>query len=146
MMFLLVKERHGAKVKRRELREHIFELLFRIEFHDGEEMPEQIKMFFEDIEMIIIEEKDRAYIENKYNDVVLNLKEIDASINTIAEGWKTNRMGKVDLTIIRLAVYEMKYDEDVPVNVAINEAVELAKKFGGDESPAFVNGILAKLA
>lgn len=146
MMFLLVKERHGAKVKRRELREHIFELLFRIEFHDGEEMPEQIKMFFEDIEMIIIEEKDRAYIENKYNDVVLNLKEIDDSINTIAEGWKTNRMGKVDLTIIRLAVYEMKYDEDVPVNVAINEAVELAKKFGGDESPAFVNGILAKLA
>lgn len=146
MMFLLVKERHGAKVKRRELREHIFELLFRIEFHDGEDMPEQIKMFFEDIEMIIIEEKDRAYIENKYNDVVLNLKEIDDSINTIAEGWKTNRMGKVDLTIIRLAVYEMKYDEDVPVNVAINEAVELAKKFGGDESPAFVNGILAKLA
>jgi len=54
-------------------------------------------------------------------------------------------MGKVDLTLIRLAVYEMKYDEDVPVGVAINEAVELAKKYGTDESPAFINGVLAKL-
>lgn len=63
----------------------------------------------------------------------------------MAEGWKTGRMGKVDLTLIRLAVYEMKYDEDVPVGVAINEAVELAKKYGTDESPAFINGVLAKL-
>lgn len=109
-------------------------------------MPEQMKMFFDDIEMTIIEEKDKIYIENKYMEIVSKLEEIDASINKIAEGWKTNRMGKVDLTIIRLAQYEMKYDEDVPVNVAINEAVELAKKFGQDESPAFVNGILAKLA
>ena len=54
-------------------------------------------------------------------------------------------MGKADLSILRLAVYEMKYDEEIPVNVAINEAVELAKKFGSDDSPAFVNGILAKL-
>ena len=55
-------------------------------------------------------------------------------------------MGKVELTVIRLAVYEMRYEEDIPVSVAINEAVELAKKFGGDESSRFVNGILAKLA
>jgi N utilization substance protein B len=133
-------------VKRRELREHVFQLLFRIEFHDDLEMPEQMKMFFEDIEMVEIGEKDKAYIENKYDDIISKLGEIDEFINGIAEGWKTNRMGKVDLTLIRLAVYEMKYDEEVPVSVAINEAVELAKKFGGDESPAFVNGILAKLA
>ena len=55
-------------------------------------------------------------------------------------------MGKADLAILRLSVYEMLYDEDVPVKVAINEAVELAKKYGGDESPAFVNGILGKIA
>jgi N utilization substance protein B len=55
-------------------------------------------------------------------------------------------MGKVDLTILRLAVYELRFDEDIPSKVAINEAVELAKKFGGDESPGFVNGVLAKLA
>ena len=54
-------------------------------------------------------------------------------------------MNKVDLTILRLAVYEMKFDEDIPEKVAINEAVELSKKFGGDDSPAFVNGVLAKL-
>ena len=71
--------------------------------------------------------------------------EIDEKINEIAEGWRTRRMGKVELTILRLAVFEMKYDEEIPEKVAINEAVELAKKFGGDEAPAFVNGILAKL-
>ena len=60
--------------------------------------------------------------------------------------WKVNRMSKVDLNILRLAVYEMKYDEDVPLKVAINEAVELSKKFGGDESSSFVNGILGKIA
>ena len=72
-------------------------------------------------------------------------EEIDEKINEVAKGWKTQRMGKADLSILRLAVYEMKYDEEIPVNVAINEAVELAKKFGSDDSPAFVNGILAKL-
>ena len=54
-------------------------------------------------------------------------------------------MGKVELTILRLAVYEMQYDEEIPEKVAINEAVELAKKFGRDESSAFINGVLAKL-
>ena len=64
----------------------------------------------------------------------------------MAKGWKTSRMGKVDLTIIRLAVYELKYEEDIPTGVAINEAVELAKKYGTDTSSSFVNGVLAKLA
>ena len=54
-------------------------------------------------------------------------------------------MGKVDLTVLRLALYEMNYDEDIPTKVAINEAVEIARKFGGDESPSFVNGVLARL-
>lgn len=63
----------------------------------------------------------------------------------MAQGWKTSRMGKVDLTLIRLAVYEMKFEEDVPAGVAINEAVELAKAYGTDDSSSFVNGILAKL-
>lgn len=145
-MLSIVKGRHGAKVKRRELREHVFQLLFRIEFYEDTEMTDQMKMFFEDIEMVTVVGKDKEYIENKYDDIISKLEEIDAFINGIAEGWKTNRMGKVDLTLIRLAVYEMKYDDEVPVSVAINEAVELAKKFGGDESPAFINGILAKLA
>jgi len=67
-------------------------------------------------------------------------------LNEHVTGWKTSRMNKVDLSILRLAVYEMKYDEDVPVGVAINEAVELAKKYSGDEGPAFINGVLARLS
>ena len=67
-------------------------------------------------------------------------------LNEHVTGWKTSRMNKVDLSILRLAVYEMKYDEDVPVGVAINEAVELAKKYSGDEGPAFINGGLARLS
>ena len=67
-------------------------------------------------------------------------------MNKASKGWKTSRMGKVDLTILRLASYEVLFDEDVPGKVAINEAVELAKKFGGDESPAFINGVLGKVA
>ncbi len=65
-------------------------------------------------------------------------------LNERAENWNTARMGKVDLTILRLAVYEIAFDEDVPAGVAINEAVELAKKFGQDASSGFVNGILAR--
>lgn len=90
--------------------------------------------------------KDCDQIRDKVNRIVEKLDEIDEKLNMTAEGWQTKRMGKVDLTILRLAVYEIKYDEDIPTGVAINEAVELAKKFGQDSSPAFVNGVLAKFA
>ncbi len=130
-------------MKRRELREHIFELLFRIEFNSPEEMPEQIRLFFADMEEL--GEEDQAYIEKKYLGIVQKLPKLDEQIEETAKGWKISRMGKVDLTILRLAVYEVEFDKDVPVGVAINEAVELAKKFGGDDSPAFINGILGKI-
>lgn len=74
------------------------------------------------------------------------LQALDEKIDAVADKWKTGRMTRVDLTIIRLAVYEMIYDESVPVSVAINEAVELAKRYGTDQSPAFVNAVLARLA
>ena len=70
---------------------------------------------------------------------------LDEQLNEVAQGWKTRRMGKVELTILRQALYEMRYDSEVPEKVAINEAVDLAKKYGGKDSPAFINGILAKL-
>ena len=129
-------------MKRRELREHIFELLFRVEFNDREEMPEQMKLFFESLEELSPE--DQAYMEKKYERIMEKLPEIDRLLGEAAEGWKVSRMGKTDLTV-RLAVYEMKYDEDVPLGVAVNEAVELSKKFGGEGSPAFVNGVLGKI-
>ena len=131
-------------MKRSEQREHIFKTLFGIEFNAPEEMEEQLALYFEQRE--ISGDKDCEYIKNKSKAIAQRVAEIDEMINVHAKGWKTTRMNKVDLTILRLAVYEMKWDEDVPVSVAINEAVELAKGFGGEESPSFVNGILAKLA
>lgn len=74
------------------------------------------------------------------------MAELDALIDEKSTGWKTNRMAKVDLAIIRLAVYEIKFEDDIPTKVSINEAVELAKKYGADESGVFVNGVLAKFA
>lgn len=132
-------------MSRRELREQIFKLLFRVEFNELDEMQEQNDLFFEENEFEIKPENE-SYISEKTKKIIDKLKDIDDAINKEAKGWTTDRMGKVDLTILRLAVYEIRYDEDVPTSVAINEAVELAKKFGRDESAGFVNGVLAKFA
>ena len=133
---------------RRELREQIFLLLFRVEFNNPEEMPAQLKMFFEtgsyDADMHSFSEKDREYITEKYNHIMESLPDIDKQLSEKAENWDITRMGKVELTVLRLAVYEIEKDDSVPASVAINEAVELAKKFGQDGSGAFVNAVLAK--
>ena len=128
---------------RREIREQVFKMLFRVEFYNQEEMSEQIALCEDDA--CSWKEKDKTYIFEKVEKISEKIEEIDAKINEVSEGWKTGRMGKVDLTLIRLAVYEMLYEEDVPAKVAINEAVELAKQYGTDNSPSFVNGVLAKL-
>lgn len=130
---------------RRELREQVFLLLFRIEFNSLSDMPEQIQMFLEDDEVQRSAE-DAAYITGKYNRVMEKLSEIDEQLNKKAENWDVERMGKVELTVLRLALFEMQFDEDVPVSVAINEAVEIAKKFGQESAGAFVNAVLAKFA
>lgn len=129
---------------RREQREQIFKLVFQLEFNDKSEMPEQMKLYLEQEE--IQSEKDCTYISEKFAQIQDKLEEIDGLINAQTVGWKTERMAKVDLAIIRLAVYEINFDDSVPTSVAINEAVELAKKFGQDESSSFVNGVLAKLS
>ncbi len=132
-------------MNRTELREQVFKLLFRVEFNPMEEMEEQEELFTttSDTEF---SEKDAEYIRDKYEKIADKLTEIDEAINKETTGWNTSRIAKVDLTIIRLAIYEIRYDDSVPTGVAINEAVELAKKFGQDGSPAFVNGVLAKFA
>lgn len=131
-------------MKRTELREHIFKVLFGVEFNAEQEMPEQLQLYFEQLEDA--REKDLDYIRTKSSKIAEKIAEIDLLINEHTTGWKTSRMNKVDLTILRLAVYEMKWDEDVPTGVAIDEAVELAKKYSSDEGPAFINAVLGKLA
>lgn len=130
-------------VTRREMREHVFLMLFRKDFHGVNELSEQVELYISELNKPSVEEY--AYLTGRFNAIVENLESIDAILSEASSGWKLNRMGKVDLTILRLAVYEMRFDEDIPVKVAINEAVELSKKFGGDESPGFINGVLAKL-
>ena len=132
-------------MKRHEQREQIFLLLSRTEFHDTADMPDQVRLFFEDNEAVS-SQKDIDYIRSRCQSVLAQLHEIDKLINDNTEGWNTSRMGKVELTVLRLAVYEMRFDDDIPVGVAIDEAVEIAKKYGQENSGAFVNAILAKIA
>ncbi len=131
-------------MRRRELREHIFKLLFMAEFNSPEEMPEQLGLYFDGMEEL--EEEDQAYMEQKFAAVREKIPEIDILLNETSKGWKTSRMNRVDLCVLRLAVYELLYDETIPSGVAINEAVEIAKRFGGEDSRSFVNGILGKIA
>ena len=114
------------------------------QFNSEEEMSEQLSLYFDTLEEL--SEKDQKYMSQKYRHVLEKLDEIDALLNETSKGWKTKRMSRVDLTALRLAVYELKFDQDVPTGVAINEAVELAKRFGGETSGSFVNGILGKIA
>jgi len=130
---------------RRCLRENVFSILFRKDFFPVEEMDEQIQLYLNSEEKQNFSEEERLEIQVRVKEAILKIPEIDARIEERAEGWKIARMGKVELTILRLAVFEIVYDQDVPDPVAINEAIELAKKFGGKEAPSFVNGILAKL-
>ena len=132
------------KMSRRKVRETIFLLLFRIEFNTQEELQEQIKWYFE--ERTDIEGKDQIYIETKIGSILKRLPEIDEQIHSICEGWGLERLGKPELAILRLAVYEITNDANIPTGVAINEAVELAKIYCSEEAPRFVNGVLAKLA
>ncbi len=152
---------------RRQLRENIFKVLFKLEFNSVDEMPEQLQFSLnnigdndeddavvntvadsgeeEEIKASIISDKDAAYITDKTNRIISLISDIDAIIKDISSGWQLDRIGKAELAILRLAIYEMKYDEDVPFKVAINEAVELSKIYCNEDAKGFVNGVLAKV-
>lgn len=148
-------------MNRTEIRENTFKLLFCKEFHSKEEMGEQYKLYMESLEdeerektnKIISEDsveelipfEDKEYIVERVNKIIDAIPEIDKAIDEVAVGWKTDRMGKVELSILRLTYYEMAMDDEVPGKVAVDQAVILAKKYGSDNAPAFINGILAKL-
>ena len=99
----------------------------------------------DEVEEVSLSEEDRTYILDKFHKTEEVLPQIDEKLTVSSTGWKLSRMNKVDLAILRLGTYEALYDEDIPVGVALNEAVELAKKYGGDDSSSFVNGVLAKV-
>ncbi len=126
------------------MREQVFKELFLIMFYKEDEIDGQCEIYKDNLSEL--SEADRDEIGERVKAVIPHIPELDAAIDSVSEGWRVKRMGKVELSILRLAAYEMKYDDQVPVRVAINEAVELTKTYGGEESFAFVNAILGKLA
>lgn len=128
-------------MKRREVREKAFELLFKLSY--DYESSDQFKLFFETNDKI--KGKNKEFVEEIVNGTKENEEEILEIINKSAKGWTTDRMSRVDLTILMLAVFEIKYREDIPIKVSINEAIEIAKKYGMDKSPGFINGILGDI-
>ena len=128
-------------MKRSEIRENILKLLYLDDFHDREELNTQFSLYFDGKNEF--KDEDKEYIINKANAILDHKDEIDKEIETVSNKWKVDRMDKVDKAILRLAYYEMKMDEDVPDKVAVNEAVELSKKYSSDASPKFINGVLS---
>lgn len=128
---------------RRELRDYVFKIIFQAEFNEPGEMKIQEQLFLLGLEELSTEEK--AEVKNRADAVLAKKDEIDMLLNANITGWSTERIGKVELAILRLAVFELSYDDDIPEGVAINEAVELAKTYGPDSAGQFVNGVLAKL-
>ena len=88
---------------------------------------------------------DRVFIEQETLNTFANLAQIDNIIEERLKNWELNRIAKIDLALLRLAVYEIRYSPDIPQGTAINEAIELAKIYGTDESPTFINGVLGQV-
>ena len=127
---------------RHEMRECIFCLMFQNDFYGTDEFEEQMSNFLANFhfpEEHEISEKDEKEVREKVERLIAE------KISANAKGWKIERIAKAELAILRLAVYEALYEESVPVGVAVNEAVELAKEYGGENGAAFVNGILGKI-
>ncbi len=133
-------------MNRRTIREHTFKLLFPVDFHPADEVKTQMEAYFEEDELAGATPEERALLLGKASEIVEKIPELDPIIEGAINGWRLNRVGKVELALLRLGVYEMKYDEEVPTKVAINEAIELAKRYGGEDAPGFVNGVLARIA
>ncbi len=133
-------------MSRSKLREKIFRLLFRVEFHSDEEFALQEANFLKDEEQQQMTEEESRQVTEKCESVIEKLDEIDGMLSEKTTGWNLQRIGKAELTILRLAVYEILFDDSIPVSVAINEAVELARKYGAKDAPSFINGVLAKFA
>ena len=131
----------GIILTRREEREQVFILLFEKSFNSDTDM-EQLYDFA--IENEVITGSD--FVKTLLNKTWENIEEIDGNIEKFSVGWKINRISKVALAVLRLAVCEILYFDDIPVGVSINEAVELCKKYAAKEDSSFVNGILGSLS
>jgi len=133
-------KQNKTELSRREAREQAFALIFEKSFHDCG--LDEIISNASDASEIVVDNFAKKEAEGVY----ANLDEIDSIISANLRGWTITRISRIALSILRLAVFEIKYSDEVPTSVAINEAVELAKKFGTDDDPAYINGVLGTVA
>ena len=130
-------------MNRSEMREQAFKIMYSLEIQKNENLEEQLGLYIESNE--IKDESAVEYIKDAVLGIEENKKEILGNIEkNLKKDWKIERISKIDLVILKLAIYEIQYKE-IPYKVVINEAVELAKKYGEDNSKNFVNGILASI-
>jgi N utilization substance protein B len=127
---------------RREGRELALQALYAVDLNPKEKM-ESLRLVRENARVPAVA---RAFAEELVTGVLANREEIDRMINVQSKNWVISRIARVDLNILRIATFELLYRNDIPKNVTINEAIEVAKKFGTDESPAFINGNLDEIA
>ena len=127
-----------AQISRVEARDILFKLLFETEFRSGDEPQDIYALACENREI-----PQNKYIKNTFFGVVAKSDVLDAIITKYSKGWKADRLSRVSRTVIRIAVYEMLYADDIPANVSISQAVELSVKYGEDRAKQFVNGVLS---
>lgn len=132
-------------MSRKVAREFAFKIIFAENFQNEEINPEEVipSLANETEKLDDITKEDMEYIKDITNGVYSNIALLDEKIEKQLKGWTMDRICKTDLAILRLAIYEILYREDIPNKVSVNEAVELAKMFSEDSSPSFVNGVLA---
>lgn len=126
---------------RREARELIMKMLYEMTFHPDKDANLLLEGYTQDMKG-----KVKDFIVNEFNGVLQHQEEIDSIIEASSTNWSINRIAKVDHMLLRMAVYELKWGEDIPQKVAINEAIEIAKVYSTDKSPKFINGILGNIA
>ncbi len=133
-------------LSRKKLRDICMKLTFQYEFFKKDELDTQVDVFLDQMEEDELSEEDKAFVKDRMKLIFSKVPELDEKISAQAKGWKISRMSGTDLAVMRLAVYEMLFDEETPSGVAINEAVELSKLYGSDDSYKFVNGVLGGVA
>jgi len=131
------------KMSRRTSRKHVMNILFQTEFNADEALDSIIETYRREIEKI--DSRDLPFIKGELEGINANTQVLVDTINKYATGWSVDRMSKLDVAILKIAIYEMLYCEDIPDKVAANEAVELAKEYSSDKAPGFINGVLGKV-
>jgi len=140
----------SARVSRHEARRHAFHLIFQFPYRsdwDAQTLASATASYYDGLEEGERPRgRDADYVLRATTGTFDRLAQLDGVINNFLQSWTVERINRVDLALMRLAIYEMLCEKDVPHGVAINEAIELAKDYGSDESPAFINGVLANVA